>query len=204
MGLSGWNPHQSRDSKLLSNRCWSLQTPKRQSGRGGLIETNHANVKATPWPTIAFAPFGVVPVVTTSVMTENGLHAVVTRNRAVTKSSFEISLQEEKAGDQIHVNETIGFLAWEPGVGNINGLKFQAASGFAVTDAWTSINFTPFATIPAMIMDMQTVKGIDPCNLRYRKKGQSSVEVHVVEEKSVSQDMSHTNAESTGFIVFGN
>ncbi len=64
------------------------------------------------WSTVNF-PRGFLdaPVVTAQVQTFGGFNAVVTRLDGVDENSFRWRMQEEKANDDIHFRETIGFLA---------------------------------------------------------------------------------------------
>jgi len=47
---------------------------------------------------------------------------------------------------------------------------------------------------------MQTVNGLDTCNVRYRNKDRYGVEVHISEEQSYDQDLTHIH-ENIGYIL---
>jgi hypothetical protein len=49
--------------------------------------------------------------VSKSGQTYHGSQAVVTRERNISESGFEVRLQEEEANDGVHANETIGYVA---------------------------------------------------------------------------------------------
>lgn len=55
--------------------------------------------------------FSAAPVVVSQVQSENGTDPMVTRMRAINSRSFEVLVQEEEAKDNMHANETIGFVA---------------------------------------------------------------------------------------------
>ncbi len=141
------------------------------------------------------------PVVITSVMTENGPAPVVTRNRNVSTAGFEVIMQEEEAGDQVHASETIGYIAWEPGSGSINGINYEVSNAGDVTDAWTTVNYGPFNKKPVFLMDMQSTNGTDTANLRYLNKKASSIDIQVCEEQSADSETGHV-AESIGYFAF--
>ena len=72
----------------------------------GKIETNH------DWATVSFGSiFTSSPVTLSHCQTYNGKQAVVTRQRNVSVSRFEVRLQEEEGNDGMHLNEIIGYVA---------------------------------------------------------------------------------------------
>jgi hypothetical protein len=74
----------------------------------GMMDLNHA------WATADLGlAFSSTPVVVSRCQTYAGGQAVVTRERNVTTSSFEVRLQEEEANDDVHVTEAVGYLAIE-------------------------------------------------------------------------------------------
>ncbi len=78
------------------------------------------------WRTINFAsPFVNTPVVVVRGISRNGNEAVILRLRNVTKSSFDVRLQEwdEKFGSDggEHAFEKVGYIAMEPGTYTLNG-----------------------------------------------------------------------------------
>jgi hypothetical protein len=74
----------------------------------GKIETDHN------WVPVQFgSAFASSPVVLSHCQTYNGNQAVVTRNRNISGSGFDIRLQEEEANDGIHLKEIIGYVALE-------------------------------------------------------------------------------------------
>ncbi len=167
----------------------------------GTISTDRANPQDS-FEVVTFrSTFPSPPVVVTSVMTENGAAPVVTRNRNVTTSGFEVSMQEEEAGDAIHAVETIGYVAWQAGTGVIDSVSFEAGGSVDVTDAWTFIPYGPFHRRPIILMDMQTTNGTDTANLRYQNRQADGIEVQVCEEQSADSEVSHV-AESVGYLIF--
>jgi hypothetical protein len=74
----------------------------------GKVETNHN------WAPVSFGSiFTSIPITLSHCQMYNGHQAIVTRERNVSASGFEVRLQEEEANDGVHVNETIGYVAVE-------------------------------------------------------------------------------------------
>lgn len=190
-------------------------------GKGGAtfeVEagTTSTNCTHTCWKTVSFAPaFSATPVIISSVTTENEGQAVVTRNKGVTSSKFYVQMQEQEKNPQSHIAETISYIAWTPTPSAsdskgfyIDGKAFKVGTtGTYVKDPWYTITFnpdpdSPFTRTPALIADMQTKNGTDPCNLRWRNKRATGVEVKVAEEQSWDSETTHESAENVGFLAF--
>lgn len=66
------------------------------------------------WKTVDLGlAFSSSPVVVSRCQSRAGGQAVVTRERNVTTSSFDVRLQEEEANDGVHATEVLGYLAIE-------------------------------------------------------------------------------------------
>jgi PKD repeat protein len=79
------------------------------------------------------------PVILAQVITDQDQDAVAGRIRNVSQSSFEFKLQEQETTKTTHANETIGYIAWEPGTGNLGGLDYEVgSSGKYVKHTWYS------------------------------------------------------------------
>jgi PKD repeat protein len=105
----------------------------------GMIETDAVD----SFFTVKFSSrFGATPVVITSVTTVNGSDAVVTRNRNVTPTGFEVTMQEEEAKEPTHTTETISYVAWNPGKGTMSGKKFEVGfTGPIIDENFSPVNF---------------------------------------------------------------
>ena len=110
-------------------------------------------------------------------------------------------MQEQQSNVQTHTTETISYIAWEPGIGTVDSMNYQVGIGGNVNHQWAIFYYPPLANPPYFLADMQTTNGGDPCNLRYRNKANSSVEVKVSEEKSKDTELRHVN-ESVGYFAF--
>ena len=63
------------------------------------------------WSTVSYLDaFSEVPVVLSQVQTYNEAEAVVTRQRNVSSSGFEVRCQEEEANDNLHATESVGYI----------------------------------------------------------------------------------------------
>jgi len=75
----------------------------------GALQTDHS------WANVFFsATFAASPVTLSQSQTYIGEQAVVTRQRNITNTGFEVRLQEEEGNDNVHFVETIGYVAVSP------------------------------------------------------------------------------------------
>jgi PKD repeat protein len=153
--------------------------------------------------TVTFAQaFQANPVVLSSVSSFNGSQAVTTRLRNITTTGMQFRMQEEEANDQSHATEVIGYVAWEPSAGTVDGLRFEVnQSGGVVDHQLYTIEFpTTFTDIPMFLADLQTQNGGDTANLRWRNMDLHGVDVHVAEEQSKDSEIKHVS-ESVGYLL---
>ena len=66
------------------------------------------------------------PVVLSQSQTINDAMSIVTRQRNVMASGFDVRVQEEQAQDGVHAEETIGYIAIQAGIGSTGDLAFEA------------------------------------------------------------------------------
>lgn len=139
------------------------------------------------------------PVVLSQTQTVNGHQPVVTRNADTTTRGFSVRLQEEEA-EGYHKHETVGYLAVEPGTGDLGGATSEVNTVDSVDHQWTEIQFANQYGRPVFLADVQTTNGPDTCTVRYRNLTGSSVEVLVEEERSEDSEKGHTG-ERVGYLV---
>ena len=146
----------------------------------------------------------VVPVVFTSVTTENETDPVVGRIEDVTTQGFTYLLQEEEQSTQMHARETFSYVAWEPFSGITNNVAIEVGRTAKIMDhTFKSLAFTrPFVGVPLFLGEMQTANGNNPCTLRWQNKTVLGVELQIDEEQSQDDEVEHTAEESVGFIAF--
>jgi PKD repeat protein len=145
-----------------------------------------------------------IPVILSQVITENEKDAVIGRLRNIGTSSFEYTLQEREQTSTSHGTETIGYIAWEPGAGEVLGLPYEAGfTAKTVTDSWSGITFqSGFSDTPVLVAGIQTNNESDTATIRSRNLSENSVQIKIEEERSADEETSHA-AEVVGYLTIG-
>ncbi|MFH5801515.1 hypothetical protein [Haladaptatus sp. CMAA 1911] len=142
------------------------------------------------------------PVVMAQSQTTNSSNPIITRIQDVANDEFKVQIQESEAESRYHVEETIGYIAFEQDTGNLDGKPFEVQrTSQSVTDEWFHISFNQKYSDPRFIANLQTYHGFDPSSLRYRNLTSDSVEVMVEEERSKDGEVGHAT-EAVGYAVF--
>ena len=149
-------------------------------------------------------PYAQIPVILTQIITENDTSAVTGRIQNSDQSAFEYKLQEQESTKNAHAKETISYIAWEPGKGEIEGLLFETGLTLeSVTDNGENLTFqTAFQAPPLFIAGMQTYEDRDTATLRTQSISRSAVEVKAEEEQSKNSKIDH-DGEVVGYLVIG-
>ena len=88
-----------------------------------------------------------------------------------------------------HKAETVGYIAWEPGKGEYQGLLYE--TGFttqSVTDNWFDITFqSEFPSMPLFIAGMQTAAEADTAAVRRQSVSTTTAQIKIEEETSKDQ-----------------
>lgn len=138
------------------------------------------------------------PVVLTSVSSNNDSITVDSDPLNITASGFNVRLQEEEGQDNIHANETVGWIAIQPGVGTGSG----SAGSFGGVDENTDIlGLGATFTNGVVLGDTQTINGGDTASLVIDSQTASTVGVYVEEEQSGDAETNHIN-ETVGIVAF--
>ena len=142
------------------------------------------------------------PIIIGQVLTENETDAVTGRISNVNKTSFQYRLQEQQLTETDHGDETIGYIAWQPGTTTLSSLVSEVGTtGAAVTHNWHELSFqTLFSTTPLIFADMQTLADEDPSRVRIQAPTETSVLLRIEEELSIDGETDHT-AEDAGYII---
>jgi hypothetical protein len=121
----------------------------------------------------------------------------------VGKTGFSVRMQEQESSKQVHDEELISYIAWEPSSGAYDGIAFEIGStGDVVNDDFYSIYFqSAYQETPAFLAHMQSTDGGNTANVRWRNKDSYGVEVAVSEERSADEEAEHTK-EDVGYAVF--
>jgi hypothetical protein len=113
-------------------------------------------------------------------------------------------MQEQELTPTAHVNETTGYIAWEPGTGEFMGLTYEA--GFTprkVVHKWYNIIFqTNFPDLPLLIAGMQTYYGSETAAIRSQNPSTNSIQVQIEEEASKDKETNH-RTEVVGYLIIG-
>lgn len=145
--------------------------------------------------------FSRAPVVLSTVNSFNDASAVATRVNNVSTSGFTLQMQEQQYSDQVHGQESIGYVAWQPARGNAEGMSFEAGlTPEQVTDAPFAVQFTSgFPAAPIFLAGQQTRNGADTANLRLDSLSHAQARIHVDEEQSSNSEVSHIR-ERVGYL----
>ena len=148
--------------------------------------------------------YNFTPVILTQVATVNETDAVTGRIRNINQNTFEFKLQEMQKTATAHIPETIGYIAWEPGKGEVSGLLYEIGkTAKVVTQNWFNLNFqTGFSDLPFFIAGMQTCADNDTAAVRSRNMSLTATQIKIEEEKSKDTEVIH-NREAVGYFTIG-
>ncbi len=86
--------------------------------------------------------FNVKPVLFSAVSSNNDPGVVTTRLADIGKTGFSVRMQEQESSKQVHDEELISYIAWEPSSGAYDGIAFEIGrTGDVVNDDFYSIYF---------------------------------------------------------------
>ena len=147
-------------------------------------------------------PYNSTPVILAQVITDNAAAAVTSRISNVNQTSFEYMLQEQEKNSASHPAETIGYIAWEPGKGEIDNIVYETGmTTKSIGDSWKELTFqTKFSELPFFIATMQTAAGVDPAAVRTTNMSITKTQIKIEEEKSKDSEVGHTG-EVVGFLA---
>jgi PKD repeat protein len=149
--------------------------------------------------------YDVSPVILTQVITNNGTDAITNRVDGVSQTSFFHKLQEQETTQTEHpIDDDIGYIAWEPGQGEVYGLLYETGSTDAsVTHEWFDLTFqTEFPDLPFFFAGMQTTNGHDTAAVRTQNMSLTATQIKIDEEQSLDSEMLHTT-EVMGYFTIG-
>ena len=195
--LDGWHTSEEVSWLAMERGHWTLSNGAEVEA--GTIATDSCGTGS--FASVSFSSsFSSKPVVVSSVMTFNSGDTVATRNRNIATSGFQVTMQEQESNEQVHTTETISYIAWEPGSGTVDSMSYEVGTQSGVNHNWSTVTYGPFANPAKFLADMQTTNGGNTCNLRYRNKTSSSVEIKIDEEQCGDSEKWHTN-EDVGYFA---
>ena len=69
--------------------------------------------------------FNTIPVVLTTIASENEIDTISSRTSKISTASFAYYFKEQEKNKNQHVKETVHYIAWEPGQGTIGTLRYE-------------------------------------------------------------------------------
>ena len=158
----------------------------------------------TSWKKVRLpTPSAASPVVVSQVASTNEGAAVVTRQRSITSSSFELLIQEEEKSDGQHASEVVHWIAMEPGTGQSGSQPYEGMIMSSSVGTWfrTATFRQQFRQVPVLIYAFQNFVGPDPIALRHRNVSRTSVSIRGEEEQSRDNDGGHS-PQRVGIVLF--
>ncbi|MDD3078442.1 MAG: glycosyl hydrolase [Paludibacter sp.] len=145
------------------------------------------------WKSVSFpVAFDTVPVVFVSLSTSNNDIPVAVRVRNITKSGFEVKLQQEAANTDELKSEVFAYMAIEQGIGSVNsnkirvGLTEENGVGNAITQ-YAKITYGETIENPVFLAQLQTCNDDTvTATLRCRSVTDTEARVFKQSEKSIA------------------
>lgn len=169
---------------------------------GSIVEAG-SFTGTTSFKTVPFAgTFAKVPVVLTTIVTVNEAAGISGRMKDIGLKNFAYYFREQEKNKNEHLNETVHYIAWEPGKGTVGSMQYEVGTtGNKVTNAWYTHSYQgSFNQAPLLLADMQTTYGTDTSALRLQANTENSFIVKVEEEKSKDTEVSH-GTEAVGYLA---
>ncbi len=169
---------------------------------GSIVEAG-SFTGTTSFKTVKFSgTFAKAPVVLTTIASMNETDTISGRIKGIGLTSFAYYFREQEKNVNTHANETVNYIAWEPGKGTIGSLQFEVATtGNSVTNAWYTRAFqSTFSQMPMVLADMQSTNGTDTAALRMQKITATNFQVKVEEEQSKDSEVVH-GTETVGYLA---
>jgi len=159
--------------------------------------------RAGQWEGIPFTVFFTAdPAVFASVMTYNGADTVTTRIRNLDPAGFELAMDEQESKSDGHINETLGWIAIEPGTATTSDGRMLQVLFDQIDATLTTVPF-PSATshrLPTVLGDIDSTDDNDPVFLRYANPTNAQIELKLTEEQSKDSETDHA-LEDVGVFV---
>lgn len=192
------------DGKHLSETVNFLVLEQGQTPlpNGGMLEVGVFTGSTSRAKTITYKqPFTAPPIVLTNVISLNDSKAVVGRLSNATAKGFSYIMQQQEATKGKHADESVAYLAWSKGSGDVDNIHYSASiPTAAVTSSLTTVPLSEsFTATPFFFTDMQTMNDTDPATLRIQKLSNSNVTLFVQEEQSKDSEVDH-QAEKIGYL----
>ena len=170
---------------------------------GSVVEAGSFTGSATARPISFSKTFQAVPVVLTTVTSTNEAESIAGRVHNINRSGFTYFFQEQESNLRAdHRNETVHYVAWQPGIGATGMVRFEASStGKLVSSSWSKARFqSAFRQPPLVLASLQTLANAEPSTLRVKKITTEGFQIKIQEERSKDREMKHPG-EQVGYLA---
>ncbi len=201
--LQGWN-YLEESHPMETVSYLAMEGGTYTLSNGTQVEAGSIIANGTQSATIQFAStFSTEPVVLTTVSTINDTSAATSQLNTVSLAQATVSIVKEENSSDIHGEENVSYIAWEPTETTIGNMKVTAArTGKVVKHKWYGIDFgEPLLDTPLFLAAISPQAGGNTAALRYTNRTSSSVQVKVEEEQSKDNEMRHSR-EDIGYFLF--
>jgi len=165
-------------------------------------ELTLANTDAGRWVTATFKrPFSRAPVVTIGGASHNGSEPVLARVRNVTRTSFQVRLDEWAYQDGDHMRETVSYLAAEPGRHTLGGVTVEAGAMTAADDPRTVQFSQAFAKPPVVLAQVAGTNDPTTVTTRVSDVHKGDVRVRLQEQETETRAGRLHGAETVHWIA---
>ena len=169
---------------------------------GVTVEAGSFTGTTSSKPVVFSGAFVRSPVVLTTIASMNETDTLSGRIKNIGPASFDYFFREQEKNANIHANEAVNYIAWEPGKGTMGSVQFEAmTTPISVTHSWYDTVFKGFfQRAPLLVADMQTVVDTDTAALRFQSVTATGFKVKVEEESSLDAEVAHL-AETVGYLA---
>lgn len=143
------------------------------------------------------------PMVFTAITSCNDAEAISGRVLSVARTGFGYTFRmQERNRFLSHRAETVHYVAWEPGAGQIGSARYvTAVTTQTFASAWKAVALQPtFKQAPLLFADMQSSAGLNPAVLRVQQITAKGFQTQIQEEQSWDREMRH-RAEKIGYLA---
>lgn len=173
----------------------AVAAPKYESGTLTLSQPN-----AGTWKTVNFTTaFSAAPVVVLGTPTNADAAGFTSRVRNVTASGFEYQIDEWDYLDAVHGQESLNYLAIEPGTHTIDGKTWQAGRTTGVTRTLQTVALgSGFSAAPVVLAQVESTANAKAVTSRVQAVTTSNFQLKAITQESDTATLSN---ESVGWIA---
>jgi len=136
------------------------------------------------WQSVSLSGSYEDPVVLAPTLSYRGPQPATVRLRNVTVGSFEVAVEEWLYLDGRHRDETVGWVATDPGKHSVGDAEL-AVGRVRTNHEWEPVSFpASFPSTPVVFSQAQTVAGRQPVTVRNRDVSDSGLSVRLQEEEA--------------------